>query len=248
MPRVKQKTKAEDLNRIRNNQRRCRQRKRDYVTELELRLANMESTTSQEICRLRGVADELLQENERLRGLLDSTCVDRRCGERSRQIDVAEQLEGNISITSDSMDDGKVFPVTSWIGLEQGEKSIVKSPVHPELCPSPSMSLDHLTDFFRETDYPQNMPSMEPDSIFLLSNQVPPHTTAPTADVEASDYTQDTTVCAVALELVMSCNRKNLSISELDMRLRCGYRRAQFQWEGCRVDNRVLFAVMSEIT
>ncbi|RAH87373.1 hypothetical protein BO86DRAFT_384513 [Aspergillus japonicus CBS 114.51] len=65
--------------------------------------------------------------------------------------------------------------------------------------------------------------------------------------VSPTDNEEDTTVCAVALELVMSCNTKNLSISELDLRLRAGYRSARFQWEGCRVDNQVLFAVLAEV-
>lgn len=58
---------------------------------------------------------------------------------------------------------------------------------------------------------------------------------------------EDTMVCAVALELAMNCNTKNLSIMELDLRLRCGYRSARFQWEGCRVDNQVLFEVLAGI-
>lgn len=131
---------------------------------------------------------------------------------------------------------------------DQKDKVTDKDPFDRQLCPSPAISLSYSTDFSRETDYPQILPLMEPDSFLLLPNEIQPHPTAPTTDVEAFESNYDTTVCAVALELVMSCNRKNLSISELDMRLRCGYRRARFQWEGCRVDNRVLFAVMSEIT
>ncbi|KAE8421335.1 hypothetical protein BDV36DRAFT_292261 [Aspergillus pseudocaelatus] len=70
MPRIKQKTKADDLTRVRNNQRRCRQRKRDYVAELERRLASIKDTTSREIRRLQSITDELHQENERLTALL----------------------------------------------------------------------------------------------------------------------------------------------------------------------------------
>ncbi|OGM42801.1 hypothetical protein ABOM_008988 [Aspergillus bombycis] len=78
MPRIKQKTKAEDLTRVRNNQRRCRQRKRDYVAELERRLTSIEDTTSREIQRLQSIVDELRQANERLTALLYSGGTD--CG------------------------------------------------------------------------------------------------------------------------------------------------------------------------
>ncbi|RAK78880.1 uncharacterized protein BO72DRAFT_506511 [Aspergillus fijiensis CBS 313.89] len=57
----------------------------------------------------------------------------------------------------------------------------------------------------------------------------------------------DTTVWTVALELVIGYNTKNLSISELDLRLRGGYRCARFLWEGCRMANQVLFAVFAEV-
>ncbi|PLN80190.1 hypothetical protein BDW42DRAFT_115618 [Aspergillus taichungensis] len=195
----------------------------------------MESRTSHEICRLRCVTDELLQENERLRRLLSSTSNVRRCGECSREIDGAEVPKEDISFDPDSVRD------------DRKNKTIDIDSVDRRSCPSPAIPFGPSTDLFRETDSPHIMPLGEPDSMLLLP-EVLPHPTASTTDVENFESSQNTTVCAVALELVMSCNRKNLSISELDMRLRCGYRRAQFQWEGCRVDNRVLFAVLSEIT
>ncbi|OJJ99140.1 hypothetical protein ASPACDRAFT_120280 [Aspergillus aculeatus ATCC 16872] len=82
-----------------------------------------------------------------------------------------------------------------------------------------------------------------PGSAFL------PEQRAPGAAVQNCSKANDTdtTVCAVALELVMSYNTKNLSISELDLRLRAGYRSARVPWEGCRVDNQVLFAVLAEV-
>lgn len=96
------------------------------------------------------------------------------------------------------------------------------------------------------TGYLPIPPEVEPvpGSLFLPEQHIPGTTLI--TEVSEAKY-EDTTVCAVALELVMNCNTKNLSILELDMRLRCGYRSAQFQWEGCRVDNQVLFAVLAEI-
>ena len=75
----------------------------------------MESTTSDEICKLRRVTDELLQENERLRGLLSSTSYVRRCGECSREIDRAEVPRENIPVDPDPVGDGVVLPATPWI-------------------------------------------------------------------------------------------------------------------------------------
>lgn len=97
-----------------------------------------------------------------------------------------------------------------------------------------------------DTSYVPIPPEIEavPGSLFLPEQHVPG--TILRTEVSEDKY-EDTTVCAVALELAMNCNMKNLSILELDMRLRRGYRSARLQWEGCRVDNQVLFAVLAEI-
>lgn len=61
---------SQDLARIRNNQQRCRQRKRDYVTELEAKIAEYESSSERKVATLQASIDELRMENERLRRLL----------------------------------------------------------------------------------------------------------------------------------------------------------------------------------
>lgn len=58
---------------------------------------------------------------------------------------------------------------------------------------------------------------------------------------------QDTTLCAVAIQIVRHCNKKNLSMVELDAKLRHGYRNARSPLEGCRVTNWVLLSVLAEI-
>src|SRR5699024_4321429 len=61
---------SQDLARIRNNQQRCRQRRCDYVTELEARIAEYESSSERKVAMLQASIDELRKENGRLRGLL----------------------------------------------------------------------------------------------------------------------------------------------------------------------------------
>lgn len=58
---------------------------------------------------------------------------------------------------------------------------------------------------------------------------------------------QDTTVCAVAIQLVFHCNKKDLSMLEVDTKLRHGYRPPRSPLEGCRVNNWVLLTVLAEI-
>ncbi|KOC14696.1 hypothetical protein AFLA70_334g001021 [Aspergillus flavus AF70] len=238
MPRMKQKTKEEDLTRVRNNQRRCRQRKRDYVAELERRISSIEDTTSREIQKLQTMVDELRRENERLVALLYAKGAD------YNFIRPSGQTESENDALRDISSDLVAFRNQSLLGTVENT-----TPAKiPQLgfCSPTSTPHDKFKDFLQDTSCLPTFLEIEPDpGSLLLPDQDVTDTTLST-EVSKDEY-QDTTVCAVALELVMSCNTKNLSISELDMRLRCGYRSARFQWEGCRVDNQVLFAVLAEV-
>ncbi|KAE8357946.1 hypothetical protein BDV27DRAFT_76486 [Aspergillus caelatus] len=238
MPRIKQKTKADNLTRVRNNQRRCRQRKRDYVAELERRLASIEGTTSREIRRLQSITDELHQENERLTALLYAGGADSSFIRPNRQTESENNALRDIS--------SEPIPL--------GDESLLGPPENTILEDIPQLGFDlplsispnKCKDFLQDTSCLLTLPETEPDSGSLRLPEQDVIDTTLSTNLSRDEY-QDTTVCAVALELVMNYNTRNLSISELDMRLRCGYRSARFQWEGCRVDNQVLFAVLAEV-
>jgi arsenic resistance protein ArsH len=58
---------------------------------------------------------------------------------------------------------------------------------------------------------------------------------------------QDATLCTIAIRIIRLCNKKDLSMLDLDTKLRHGYRKARSPLEGCRVDNWVLLTVLAEI-
>jgi hypothetical protein len=58
---------------------------------------------------------------------------------------------------------------------------------------------------------------------------------------------EDTTLCSVAFSLIMSSNKKGYSTADLDLKLRVGYRYEHATFEGCRIDNRTLLRVLTEI-
>jgi hypothetical protein len=58
---------------------------------------------------------------------------------------------------------------------------------------------------------------------------------------------EDTTLCSVAISLVLKSNRKGYSAADLDLKLRSGYRYLPATSEGCRIDNRTLLQVLTEI-
>lgn len=67
---------VEGLERVRNNQRNCRQRRRDYVANLESRIASCEEATAEAKLALRATEEKLRSENHALQALLDSSGVD----------------------------------------------------------------------------------------------------------------------------------------------------------------------------
>ncbi|KAF2176859.1 hypothetical protein K469DRAFT_721851 [Zopfia rhizophila CBS 207.26] len=69
-PKSSTKTKAADLQRIRNNQRRSRARRKDYIAELEEKVRRYESSGSQTVTNPE--FKQLIKENELLKRLLHS--------------------------------------------------------------------------------------------------------------------------------------------------------------------------------
>lgn len=57
-----------------------------------------------------------------------------------------------------------------------------------------------------------------------------------------------TMLCSIAYRLILRLNRRQYSDSEIDSKICHGFRQGRTQSEPCRVDNEVLFAVLSEIS
>jgi hypothetical protein len=57
-----------------------------------------------------------------------------------------------------------------------------------------------------------------------------------------------TMLCSIAFRLILQSNKRRYSESEIDSKLCRGFRQGRTQSEKCRVDNEVLFALLSEIS
>jgi hypothetical protein len=69
-----------------------------------------------------------------------------------------------------------------------------------------------------------------------------------TGTIPAGATSDTTTLCSLAFPLVLKNNLKGYSAAELELRLRVGYRPGAAQLEGCRIDNKILFTVLAEIS
>ena len=66
--------------------------------------------------------------------------------------------------------------------------------------------------------------------------------------INAGVSSEDTTLCSLAFSIIMSNNRKGYSLTELDSRLRAGYTSGSMSVDNCRVNNKLLFSVLAEIS
>ncbi|KAJ5625052.1 hypothetical protein N7510_001361 [Penicillium lagena] len=72
MPRMKVKTKAEDLARVRNNQRKCRARQKEYIHYLEQKVQHYETAQNAQLSDLQKKIDLLSVENQLLKYFVES--------------------------------------------------------------------------------------------------------------------------------------------------------------------------------
>ncbi|KAJ5631193.1 uncharacterized protein N7484_011293 [Penicillium longicatenatum] len=277
MPRPK-KSKAEDLARVRNNQRKCRERRRDYLAELEQKLELYENERIQcsaDFAKLQATAHTLRQENEILRKLLRLSNISE--NDQSNSLaDGANDLE---------IDREDLLNQTQRISRVNAEPGILQREVSEEetLYELPSRDENSLllnsngaeVDNFIASD---RILSGSTTSIYDAKVNTPtssfpilPHFWSPicTTELKASTSTSSqaissltlwpvltdemasedrTILCSIAYRLILQSNKRRYSESEIDSKLCRGFRQGRTQSEKCRVDNEVLFALLSEIS
>ena len=62
------------------------------------------------------------------------------------------------------------------------------------------------------------------------------------------DSSDSTTACNIAFSMILSNNKRDYKLTDLESRMRAGYQSAMAPGEECRVLNKVLFEVLAEIT
>ncbi|GIK07234.1 hypothetical protein Aspvir_002892 [Aspergillus viridinutans] len=271
MPGVKRKTKAKtqpdgDLKRVRDNQRKCRQRRRDYVAELESKIASYAEAAAEADMRRQAMEETLRGENEALRTLLASSSFSHDVLERdtteTQQEVILDEIQTSLSFAAtvpttlelhaDSMalqlpnvTPSFAFPTTIREVAETG----LAAPSTRDFTPSQSTDLSTCLDFPVPTLHEPTV--LDRDSQTHVLELLPPtnqSTTGVDITIRLPDpILQDTTLCAVAIQIVRHCNKKDLGMAELDIKLRPGYRNARSPLEGCRVTNWVLLMVLAEI-
>ncbi|KAL4739799.1 hypothetical protein BDV11DRAFT_169713 [Aspergillus similis] len=264
MPRPKRKTKAEDLARVRNNQRKSRERRKQRVIELEQRVRQLEEAVAL------APAPSLEAENRVLKELLESVGFDRAYLDWYLQgatsfggLELQNSMDSHSAVIPSAVfssvtqsggpesgmsvpPDGarheanQLEPIysSSFNGL--GFSHVLSAPFgfsqRPEILGSAEISqtVIHNQDASRPDVERENLPGI----LDNLGGENP---------IPAGSVNEETTLCSIAFHLVIQCNRTGRDVFELESKLRYGYRLPASPDEGCRVDNKTLLAVLAEL-
>ncbi|OCL10114.1 hypothetical protein AOQ84DRAFT_431016 [Glonium stellatum] len=275
-PRSQLKTPAHTLARVRNNQRRHRERRREYIASLEQKLQETERLLAQATAELATSKLELQRWRD---GAINETPY--RNQEPSYDIVLDDALS---SITGDFAANANSDPVERFIGTQEtlcDALLLDSSPTTPIITPSiserplltnilPSASGRSLAWNFSQSQHSLNhvppcyAPSccelVEDSSILVISEDI----TQPESDpelrkillppapsfysVSPPSNTESTTLCSQAFVLISQQNFRGVDAHTIRGWLYQGFRQAKNENEGCRVDNKLLFGLLDFIS
>lgn len=216
----------ERLARVRENQRNSRAKKQEYVRELEQRLAGYKEQTQQNDIEHRLAIQKVEAENRSLRTLLGSLGV---------STDLIQQyvtLVGQGAV----MDRKVAIPAVPRPKEENASISSCR------VAKSQPPSVSPITS---QTQPPR-------DLSLPRAEEATPSLCCPVGESGLDSWSSEedvlnTTLCAIAEDLIVQYNARGTDIEELRQRLSSGFTKGQ-PGDGCRVKNNILFQVLDEIS
>lgn len=217
------------LNRIRNNQRKSRARRKEYLQELESKIRKYESMGVEASLEIQASARLVAEENRRLRALLQSR------GVVSQEIETAvatssveAQAPSRASILEAKLNTKK--PCTGEVcktdpKSRQSNTSSSVSLRTTATNPVPSSSM--ATPAFSPMDLPSHLMDCYEEESRDLSSEISPG--------------NDTTSYTFAVEVITSM-RADVSAEDVKAELGCG------KGVECNIDNSTLFSIMDRYT
>ncbi|KAI9036915.1 uncharacterized protein KD926_001159 [Aspergillus affinis] len=250
---------AEDLIRVRNNQRKSRERRKHHVAELEQKVKQLESAVA--AAKVPMPSMSLAKENRILRTLLESIGFDSLSLEGYVQ---GAPLGGvQVSLESDFIAPAGPVAGVGFGGLEPG--LMPTDQLYALATGEPSSSIQNIglvSPDVLDLSYSAPTQGTNEISLDILQSQPPIwdtelimtedpagilHTLGGETSRPANSVNGETTLCSVAFHLIIQCRRTGKGVLELETKLRHGYKMPAGPGEGCRVDNGTLLAVLAEL-
>ncbi|OJK02837.1 hypothetical protein ASPACDRAFT_40150 [Aspergillus aculeatus ATCC 16872] len=237
---------ADRLARIRENQRKSRARKQAHTRELEQKLIFLQEQVRQKDVEHRLTVQCLDAENRRLRCLLLDVGLSSNAIEDylNKTVDDPSPTQ-KIAIPSLSRSGVKARPCRGRVQQTcRSETTPDTAGVSPPLDSKPvngvrESTVDlpgHPMKNDREKPHGQSVCGCSPDE-----------TGSSWPDSNSGDVL-NTTLCAIADELITQYNTRGVELDEIRRKLWAGFSRGLTTEEGCRVQNQILFQVLDEIS
>ncbi|KAH8799753.1 hypothetical protein F5884DRAFT_811158 [Xylogone sp. PMI_703] len=247
------KTPEHTLTRVRNNQRRHRERRRQYIASLEERLCEAEHLLAEARCTISALQVQL-----------DSSSNSMSVAPREAQVvtEHPHNKTGDISEISNN----HAHNECPWAVPSTSNSAVVAS---SRRQPSTSISISPLSSSLPlythqpsiyESPKPSscccNRPKETDASLALVDSTaatttttliLPPEYNSLDLPPSTSD-SESTTLCAEAYILVSQLNHRGLDAEAITCWLEEGFRRGRTKEEGCRVETRILFGLLDFIS
>ncbi|KAJ5106628.1 hypothetical protein N7456_003303 [Penicillium angulare] len=219
----------ERLARVRDNQRKSRARKQEYVRELEHRLGVSNEQAHKKDIEYRLSMQKLEAENRHLKTLLGSLGVSPELVQQ--YVHLASQgtaVDQKVAIPAAPRPKEEPSPepvsISNAVQLQPCSERISASEVRlPEVKSSSQIQIPN------------------PSLCECFPDQQVENSCSPDGDV------LNTTLCSIAEDLVRQYNARGIDTDEIRQRLWAGFKRGQVG-EGCRVQNNILFQVLDDIS
>ncbi|KAF2675883.1 hypothetical protein K458DRAFT_397551 [Lentithecium fluviatile CBS 122367] len=252
-------TPEHTLTRVRENQRRHRARRKDYIATLEEKLAQAE----QQLAEARAEIEALRRERDS--GVLVLPCP-HGDGEGEGAVVrkdsvVGEGMETGVDIGMNGVEN--VGEEDAMV-LAQAPSRTLAAPGLEYPNPSDNVQLDIDASFLNAlynldalpTPIPTSMPALGPPpcctDLSTTTATPPPDPSDPECSTcktrPAPLPTESTTLCAQAYVMISQQNFRDVDATTIRLWLYQGYRRAQRRGEGCRVENGALFRLLDFIS
>ncbi|PYH76445.1 hypothetical protein BO82DRAFT_407147 [Aspergillus uvarum CBS 121591] len=239
---------ADRLARIRENQRKSRAERLAHTRELQQKLISLQERIRQNDVDHRLAVQGLEAENQRLRSLLSDVGLS------------STAIEEYLEKTGDDPSPTQKIAIPSLPRSESGVEAqscrgraqqTCRSETAPDtvrLSPPSDSKPAHKS---RESTVKIKGQSMENDREKSHGQSVcgclPDQTGTSWPDSKSGDVL-NTTLCAIADELITQYNTRGVELDEIRRKLWAGFSKGLTTEEGCRVQNRILFQVLDEIS
>ncbi|KAM0709327.1 hypothetical protein Q7P35_003365 [Cladosporium inversicolor] len=222
-----------DLSRVRQNQQRSRERKRAYVAELEAKIAHLlshdnfdQTTYATRVTHSAAAYSDASHNNDE-----GSVTLTPSVGLSNRA--------GTVTTTPSLMSGAPHEAIFSSLPVSTPSLGTITIENFPQAISRPAQP-EHEA-LFKD---PRSLGLLEPLPLLSTVESYPRN-----LSLAFDDFgTDGTTACPIAFSLILQNNVRDYSFARLESKLLAGYQTPGSQGDGCRIHNKVLFAVLAEIS